>query len=96
VKGVLAGIVHEPVSFVNAPIIARERGLAISEMRSSVSTDYVNLVSVRAETDDGPVSVSGTLIGKKDRERVIEVNGYDIEMTRAHRCCSSSTRTNLA
>ena len=81
VKGVLAGIVHEPVSFVNAPIIARERGLAISEMRSSVSTDYVNLVSVCAETDDGPVSVSGTLIGKKDRERVIEVNGYDIEMT---------------
>ena len=41
----------------------------------------MNLVSVRAETDDGPVSVSGTLIGKKDRERVIEVNGYDIEMS---------------
>lgn len=81
VKGVLAGIVHEPVSFVNAPIIARERGLAISEMRSSVSTDYVNLVAIRAETDDGPVSVSGTLVGKKDRERVVEVNGYDIEMT---------------
>ncbi len=81
VKGVLAGIVHEPVSFVNAPMIARERGLAISEMRSSVSTDYVNLVAIRAETDDGPVSVSGTLVGKKDRERVVEVNGYDIEMT---------------
>ncbi len=81
VKGVLAGVVHEPVSFVNAPIIARERGLAISEMRSSVSTDYVNLVSVNAETDDGPVSVSGTLVGKKDRLRVVEVNGYDIEMT---------------
>jgi D-3-phosphoglycerate dehydrogenase len=81
VKGVLAGVVHEPVSFVNAPIIARERGLAISEMRSSVSTDYVNLVAIRAETDDGPVSVSGTLVGKKDRERVVEVDGYDIEMT---------------
>ena len=80
VKGVLAGIVHEPVSFVNAPIIARERGLAISEMRSSVSTDYVNLIAITAETDDGPVSVSGTLVGKKDRERVVEVNGYDIEM----------------
>jgi D-3-phosphoglycerate dehydrogenase len=80
VKGVLAGVVHEPVSFVNAPIIARERGLAISEMRSSVSTDYVNLVAIRAETDDGPASVSGTLVGKKDRERVVEVNGYDLEM----------------
>jgi hypothetical protein len=38
---------------VNAPIIARERGIAISEMRSSVSSDYVNLVAVSAETDNG-------------------------------------------
>jgi len=80
VKGVLAGVVHEPVSFVNAPIIARERGLTISEMRSSVSTDYVNLLAIRAETDDGPVSVAGTLVGKKESQRVISVNGFDVEM----------------
>jgi D-3-phosphoglycerate dehydrogenase len=80
VKGVLAGVVHEPVSFVNAPIIARERGLAISEMRSSVSTDYVNVIAIRAETDDGPVSVTGTLLGKKNSERVMQVNEFDIEM----------------
>jgi D-3-phosphoglycerate dehydrogenase len=80
VKGVLAGVVHEPVSYVNAPIIARERGLTISEMRSSVSTDYVNLLVLRAETDDGPVSVAGTVVGKKNAERVIAVNGFDLEM----------------
>jgi len=80
VKGVLAGVVHEPISFVNAPIIARERGLAISEMRSSVSTDYVNLIAIRAETDDGPVSVTGTLMGKRNSLRVMQVNDYDIEM----------------
>lgn len=83
-KGVLSGVVHEPVSFVNAPIIARERGIAISEMRSSVSSDYVNLVSVRAETDDGQVSVAGTLVGKRNAERVLQVNDYDIEMAPAH------------
>ena len=82
-KGVLSGVVHEPVSFVNAPIIARERGIAISEMRSSVSSDYVNLVSVRAETDDGQVSVAGTLVGKRNAERVLQVNDYDIEMAPA-------------
>jgi D-3-phosphoglycerate dehydrogenase len=80
VKGVLSGVVHEPVSFVNAPIIAGERGIAISEMRSTVSSDYVNLVHVRAETDHGPVSVAGTLVGKRNAERVMQVNGYDIEM----------------
>jgi D-3-phosphoglycerate dehydrogenase len=83
VKGVLRGVVHEPVSFVNAPLIVQERGIAISEMRSSVSSDYVNLVAVRAETDEGPVSVAGTLVGKRNDQRVLQVNGYDIEMAPA-------------
>jgi D-3-phosphoglycerate dehydrogenase len=83
VKGVLRGVVHEPVSFVNAPIIARERGITISEMRSSVSSDYVNLVAVHAETDAGEVSVAGTLVGKRNDQRVMQVNGFDIEMAPA-------------
>ncbi len=82
-KGVLLGVVHEPVSFVNAPIIARERGIAISEMRSAVSTDYVNLVALRAETEDGEVSVAGTVAGKRNVERVMQVLGFDIEMAPA-------------
>ncbi len=80
VKGVLTGVVHEPVSFVNAPIIARERGIAISETRSTVSSDYVNLIHVKVDTDEGPVSVAGTLVGKRNAERVMQVNDYDIEM----------------
>jgi D-3-phosphoglycerate dehydrogenase len=80
IKGVLRGVVHEPVSYVNAPIIARERGMAVSEMRSSVSTDYVNLIALRAETEDGEVSVAGTLTGKRNAERVMQVLGFDVEM----------------
>ncbi|HYG72040.1 MAG TPA: phosphoglycerate dehydrogenase [Actinomycetota bacterium] len=83
VRGVLRGVVHEPVSFVNAPIIASERGIAITETRSTVSSDYVNLVHVRADTDEGPVSVAGTLVGKRNAERVMQVNDYDIEMAPA-------------
>jgi D-3-phosphoglycerate dehydrogenase len=83
VKGVLSGVVHEPVSFVNAPIIANERGIAISEMRSTVSSDYVNLIAVDAQTDDRDVSVGGTLHGKRNAERVMQINGYDIEMAPA-------------
>ena len=74
---------HEPVSFVNAPMLARERGLTVSEMRSTVSQDYVSLISLRAETDDGPVSVAGTLVGKRDAQRVMQVNDFDIEMAPA-------------
>lgn len=77
-KGILGGSVHEPVSFVNAPMLAKERGLTVSEMRSTVSQDYVSLISLRAETDDGPVSVAGSILGK-DHQRVIQVNEFDIE-----------------
>ena len=61
-KGAISGVVDEPVSFVNAPVLARERGLVVSETKSAVPTDYVNLVSVRGRTDAGEeVSVAGTL-----------------------------------
>ena len=83
IKGVLSGVVHEPLSYVNAPIIARERGMAVSEMRSAVSSDYVNLIALRAQTEDGEASVAGTLVGKRNAERVMQVLGYDVEMAPA-------------
>jgi len=82
-KGILGGVVNEPVSYVNAPMLARERGLAVSEMRSTVSQDYVSSISLRAETDEGPVSVGGTLVGKKNAERVIQVFDFDVEIAPA-------------
>ena len=83
VKGVLAGVVHEPLSFVNAPVIARERGIAVSETRSTVSRDYVNLVALRAETEAGEVTVAGTLVGKRNAERLVQVFDLDIDMAPA-------------
>ena len=81
-KGILSKAVHEPVSFVNAPMLAKERGLVVSEMRSTVSQDYVSLVSVRAETDEGTVSVAGSILGR-DHERVMRVNDFDLEVAPA-------------
>jgi D-3-phosphoglycerate dehydrogenase / 2-oxoglutarate reductase len=83
VKGCLSGIVHEPVSFVNAPIIARERGIGVSETTSSVSRDYVNLVAIRADTEAGEVAVAGTLVGKRNAERLVQVFDFDIDMSPA-------------
>ncbi len=78
-KGILGRNVHEPVSFVNAPMLARERGMSVSEMRSTVSQDYVSSMSVRAETDVGSVSVDGTIVGRH-AERVVKINEFDIEV----------------
>ena len=82
-KGILSKVVHEPVSFVNAPMLARERGISVSEMRSTMSEDYVSLISLHADTDEGPVSVGGTLVGKRDAERVMKVYDFDVEMAPA-------------
>ena len=83
-KGVLGRSVHEPVSFVNAPMLARDRGITVSEMRSTVSQDYVSLLSIRAETDEGPVSVQGTIVAR-GAERILQVNDFDIEVAPAPR-----------
>jgi D-3-phosphoglycerate dehydrogenase len=82
-KGALASVVHEPVSFVNAPVIAKERGIEVGERRSSVSQDYVNLVAIRAATDAGELSVGGTLVGKRNAERLVRIYDFDIDMAPA-------------
>src|SRR5512133_2784719 len=83
-KGILARSVNEPVTFVNAPMLARDRGLAVSEMRSTVSQDYVSLISIRAETDEGPVLLEGTIVAK-DSIRVIKIDDFDVEVGPADR-----------
>ena len=82
-KGALARVVHEPVSFVNASMIARERGIGVSERKSTASRDYVNLMTLRADTEGGEVAVAGTLVGKRDGERLVQVYDFDIDMAPA-------------
>jgi D-3-phosphoglycerate dehydrogenase / 2-oxoglutarate reductase len=82
-KGALARVVHEPVSFVNVAMIARERGLGVSERTSTASRDYVNLMALRADTDAGEVTVAGALVGPRGGERLVQVYDFDVDMTPA-------------
>jgi D-3-phosphoglycerate dehydrogenase len=75
-KGLLADVVHEPVTFVNAPLLAAERGLKVSTLTSAAAQDYVSLVRLAA----GDVRVAGTLVGPANRERLVEVWGFDLDM----------------
>jgi D-3-phosphoglycerate dehydrogenase len=78
-KGALARVVHEPVSFVNAAMIAREREIGVSERKSTSSRDYVNLMTLRADTEAGEVAVAGTIVGRREGERLVQVYGFDID-----------------
>jgi D-3-phosphoglycerate dehydrogenase len=79
-KGAFSAVSHEPVTFVNAPLLAKERGIAVEEAKSSQSLDYVNLVEVHATCQGETVSVAGVLVGKRDNERLVRVYGYDLDM----------------
>jgi len=82
-KGSLARVVHQPVSLVNAPLIAKERGVHVSERRSSQARDYVNLMALRAETEAGEVMVAGTAVGVRDGERLVRVFDFGMDMAPA-------------
>lgn len=80
-KGVFADAVEDTVSYVNAPLLASERGLAVRLVTEPESTDHRNLVTLRGTlADGGVVSVSGTLVGIHQRERLVEVNGYEVDL----------------
>jgi D-3-phosphoglycerate dehydrogenase len=79
-KGLFAGVVQEPVTYVNAPLMAAERGIEVKETKSAVSRDYVNLIVIRAESEEGSVAVGGTLVGKRDQERIVRIYEYGIDM----------------
>ena len=79
-KGAFSAVVHEPVTFVNAPLLAKERGISTEESKSPESLDYVNLIEVRVEAQGETVSIAGVLVGKRDTERLVRVYGYDLDM----------------
>jgi D-3-phosphoglycerate dehydrogenase len=83
-RGALSAVVHEPVSYVNAALIAQERGLSVSERTSTDSRDYVNLVTLSADTEAGEVAVAGTVVGKREGgERLVHVYDFDLDMAPA-------------
>jgi D-3-phosphoglycerate dehydrogenase len=80
-KGYFTNLVTEAVSYVNAPLLAEQRGIASSLNVSEESKDYRNTTTLRGVLSDGTsVEVSGTLAGTKMTEKIIGLNGYDIEV----------------
>jgi len=80
-KGYFTNLVTENVSYVNAPLLAEQRGITSSLNVSEESKDYRNTTTLRGVLSDGTsVEVAGTLAGTKMAEKLIGLNGYDIEV----------------
>ena len=79
-KGLFTDVVEDPVSYVNAPVLAADRGVHVRLTTDAESPDYRNLVTLRATLADGTRrSVSGTLAGTRHLEKIVEIDGFDVE-----------------
>jgi len=80
-KGIFSNIVSEQVSYVNAPLLAEQRGVSVRLITDGTSEEYRNLLTIRGALSDGSqISVSGTLTGTKQVQKIVEINGYDVEV----------------
>jgi D-3-phosphoglycerate dehydrogenase len=75
-KGLFSAHVDEPVSYVNAPQLAEERGLEVRESKTSTAHDYVNLISLRG----GGNAIAGTLSGVRAEPRIVMVDDHDVDV----------------
>ncbi len=75
-KGFFGRISDDPVSYVNAPMMAKAAGITMRETNCIDTDEYVNLISLRC----GDHSISGTLAGRRSDQRIVEVDGHGFDV----------------
>ena len=76
-KGVFGPVDDEPVSFVNAPQLAEERGVEVREIDVGHVGDYVNLITRRAAA---ATSLAGTLVGQRGEPRIVMIDDHTVDV----------------
>ncbi|MEE6260847.1 phosphoglycerate dehydrogenase [Plantactinospora sonchi] len=82
-KGLFTSVVEEQVTYVNAPLLAADRGVTVELTTHPETTEHSNLVTVHGALPDGrTVRVSGTVVhsGNRDAIKLTEVDGFDLEL----------------
>ena len=77
-RGLLAARLDTGVNYVNAPAIAKERGIRIVEARTPEGGDYVNAILVQVKTASGTSTVEGAVFAA-GMVRITRINGYKLE-----------------
>lgn len=77
-KGLLTPMLGSMVNYVNAPYLARERGIHVLETRSNTAEGFSNLIRLTVQGSGGTRSISGALFGQEDY-RIVRVDGYQVE-----------------
>jgi D-3-phosphoglycerate dehydrogenase len=77
-KGLLTPVLSEDINYVNAPVLARDRGIKVTEAVTEKHEDYSNLITIRAVSDRDELAISGALLGKH-HPRLLRINNFLVE-----------------
>lgn len=77
-KGLLSSFLEQELNYVNAPFIARERGIAVVERRARETPDYVNTLTVAVRTAEGLREVAGAVVGNR-MLRLVKIDSFRLE-----------------
>lgn len=77
-RGLLSPFLETPVNYVNAPHLARERGIRVIEARSSKPSDFLNSITVRVADTNGVHTVEGAVFSNK-AVRLVRVDDFYLE-----------------
>lgn len=75
-KGLFGRVKADPISFVNAPLVAEEQGMEVKETTSATPHDWVNLITIRG----GGHAVAGTILGTVDGARLVMVDENTVDL----------------
>src|SRR3989337_2438574 len=78
-KGLLTPILNETVNYINAPVVAKERGIKVVESKSSEIGDFTNLINLTVKTSQEVSSAAASLFGRKDY-RIVRINKFTMEV----------------
>ncbi|MBL8146922.1 MAG: phosphoglycerate dehydrogenase [Anaerolineae bacterium] len=75
-RGILAGVHGEAVNYINAPVLAAERGMQVTQVKGIRSAGYASAVSVHVTLEDGePITMTGTLLDRRE-PHIVQINDY--------------------
>ena len=78
-KGFLSPILDVEINLINAPHLARERGLKWKEIKTSQAEDFTSLISLRADSGKSRLSIAGTLLARNN-PRIVTIDDLTVDI----------------
>ncbi len=79
-KGLLRPFLHDAVNYVNAPLVAKKRGINVKEIKSSQTEDYTNQICITIKGNGSwKRSIAGTVF-KKNEMRILRIDDFSLDI----------------